>query len=50
MQLSMELRAKEFLFRWEEEIKTYLQMEIPDVEFQKNGETFVLECEVHETV
>ena len=27
MQLSMELRAKEFLFQWEEEIITYLQME-----------------------
>ena len=27
MQLLMELKAKEFLFRWEEEIITYLQME-----------------------
>ena len=41
MQLSMELRAKEFLLRWEEEVLTCLQMEkYPMLNY---GETWVLD-------
>ena len=44
MQLSMELRVKEFIFQWEEEnYNLPADGKIPDVEFQKNGETWVLD-------
>ena len=41
MQLSMELRAREFLGRRNNNL--HADGKIPDVEFQKNGETWVLD-------